>query len=115
MVRLTRKITMVLAAVLCLASCQDQYGRFDPQRAQGSVKFHLGMEGVESKAVYSGVVDGGVERIDWQAGDAIGIYCAKVKEDKYARYRSCTATPAMLTELRTAWHSAALLLKRRNS
>ena len=77
---------MLLAAVMCLASCQDQQGQYEPQRALGSVRFRIGMDGSESKAVYSGEGTEKLERIDWQAGDALGVYCAAAKEEKYARY-----------------------------
>ena len=69
--------TLILAgaALVSLAGCQEK-----ERIARGrAVSFKVSSTSHETKAVYSNTAGGGYERIDWQNGDAIRIYCAAAK------------------------------------
>ena len=73
-------------AVASVTSCQEKIGGFAKGEA---VRFSVGTDAVSTKAVYSGQGTSTIERIDWQEGDLIRIYCEQVSEpsDKFADYR----------------------------
>ena len=71
------------AAMLCaviMSSCQ-KYSGLEGQPIRFSVS-----SGTETKASYSGVTSSGKERIDWESGDLIRVYCAKSPEQQTADY-----------------------------
>ena len=75
-----------LVALLALTSCQKEYFSF---RSGTPVKFGATSSGTSlTRTAYSGVESGNKERIDWQAGDTIRIYCAEASEPaaKWADY-----------------------------
>ena len=79
----THNLTInILASALALAafcSCQDKMQGIGFTKGE-AVKFSVGTDAAETKAAYSGVSNAGKERIDWQAGDLIRIYCGAVSE-----------------------------------
>lgn len=80
---------MALPLLLSVVSCQD---KMTTGFVKGeAVRFSVGADVGGTKAAYSGATDteGTIERIDWQAGDLIRIYCGQVSEpsDKFADYR----------------------------
>jgi hypothetical protein len=68
-----RNLFLLLAGVLLLAGCQKE-GRIGGKDA---IQFTVGTPG--TKTAYSGVVDGGKERINWEVGDEIRIYSDKAE------------------------------------
>ena len=75
-------IIKVLAAALALTaftSCQEKY-KFDISKGD-AVRFSIGTDAKDTKAVYSGSTNetGTIERIDWEPGDLLRIYCGAVR------------------------------------
>ena len=82
-------IKIILAfsmAVASVTSCQEKIRGFTKGE---TVRFSVGTDASGTKAAYSGQVVDKIERIDWQEGDLIRIYCGQVSEpsDKFADYR----------------------------
>ena len=82
-------IKIILAfsmAVASVTSCQEKIRCFTKGE---TVRFSVGTDASGTKAAYSGQFVDKIERIDWQEGDLIRIYCGQVSEpsDKFADYR----------------------------
>lgn len=77
----------VLSAAVLVTACSEDSFQF----TKGSpVSFIAGSGGdTFTRTSYSGELDGGRERVDWEEGDLIRIYCSAVSEpsSKYADYR----------------------------
>lgn len=89
------KTLRITESLLCMAlilftACQGKMAK--PITPGSEIKFSAGANAGETdtKAAYSGVTNsaGAIERIDWEQGDLIRIYCAAVSEPsvKYADY-----------------------------
>ena len=82
-----KTIVFVIAAILLLCSCQKE---FRYMQEGDSINFTAGSGFSQTKAAYSGVANsaGTIERIDWQEGDLLRIYCAQASEPSvhYADY-----------------------------
>ena len=81
------KSFLALPLLLTVVSCQD---KLKTGFAKGeAVRFSIGTDAAGTKAAYSGQATDNIERIDWQEGDLIRIYCGAVSEpsDKFADYR----------------------------
>ncbi len=88
MKKISLSITVLALTALALAtSCQKDSSAI-PFVPGDQVRFSVGSAGTGTKAVYSGAGTSTIERIDWQEGDQIRIYCAQVSEPecKYADY-----------------------------
>ena len=85
---------VLTASFLLLCSCQE---RLLLSRPGDAVRFTAGSGFSQTKAAYSGVTNsaGTIERIDWQAGDLMRIYCAQASEpaQKYADYAVTEVLP----------------------
>lgn len=78
--------TLAFAVILpALCSCRKEFFSFTPG---SNVYFAVSTGAVATKASYSGAVADNKERIDWEEGDLLRIYCAVVSEPaaKYADY-----------------------------
>ena len=77
--------------MLTTASCQDALVRYGTGDA---ITFAVSGVSAETRASYSGDLDGTKERIDWEVNDTIRIFCAQVSEpeSKYADYRVSAAS-----------------------
>ncbi|MDO5443114.1 MAG: hypothetical protein Q4G10_05535 [Bacteroidia bacterium] len=93
----------ILAAVaLSLVSCEKIVERY---RSGEEIKFAVASGSVDTKASYSGAVSGIKERIDWQNGDLMRIYCAEAStpDDHYSDYSvSSVETPSSGSAVSTA-------------
>lgn len=81
-----KSILVLFLAVASVTSCQD---KLKTGFAKGeAVRFSIGTDATDTKAVYSGQGTTTIERIDWQEGDLVRIYCEQVSEpsDKFADY-----------------------------
>lgn len=90
-----KKHTPLLASVLLSAVTLLSLGSCEKKatyhfRGGDEVRFTIGSNSAETKAAYSGQTNaaGDIERIDWQEGDTIRIYCEAVSEpsEKYTDY-----------------------------
>ena len=83
-----KTIVFGIGATLLLCSCQKE---FRYMRSGDSIRFTAGSGFAQTKASYSGATNSAetIERIDWQAGDLMRIYCAQASEPDvhYADYR----------------------------
>ena len=81
------KVLGITLALVSVSSCQEKINGGGITKGE-SVKFSVGTDAASTKAVYSGEGTSTIERIDWQAGDLIRIYCEAVgaPSEKYADY-----------------------------
>lgn len=80
-----KTIVFGIGATLLLCSCQKEIRHM---HSGDSIRFTAGSGSAETKAAYSGVNSGNIERIDWKEGDTLRIYCDAVSEpaQKFADY-----------------------------
>lgn len=95
-------IILASVSVSSLTSCQkdSKWPNFGKE-----IRFTVNSGNAVTKAAYSGEIGGGKERIDWQAGDLIRIYCEQASEpdDKFADYKvSSVETPVEGSAISTA-------------
>ncbi|MBQ3917239.1 MAG: hypothetical protein II693_03765, partial [Bacteroidales bacterium] len=72
--------TMLITAALVACSCE----RISSHKYGDSIYFTASAERFDksyTKTEYSGVVNNGVERIDWVDGDRISIYCYQAADN----------------------------------
>ena len=86
----TRILFLLLAGVLLLAGCQKEgkVGGNDAIRFTAS-------SNPDTKTSYTGVYNGGIERIDWKLGDEIRIFSDKAKH----RYQDRNWADYVITEI----------------
>ena len=98
-------IVCALVATMPLCSCQKE---FKYMHAGDDIRFTAGSGFAQTKASYSGATTsaGTIERIDWQEGDLLRIYCAKASDPalKFADYKVTSVdTPVSGSEISTAY------------
>lgn len=104
---ISKSILALSLAVIAVSSCQEKIGGFTKGEA---VKFTIGTDASDTKAAYSGDknTDGTIERIDWETGDLIRIYCAQASGIKSADYAVTSVNPPSLgSEKSTAFIESA--------
>ena len=81
--KIIKSILALALAVIAVSSCQEKMKGFGFSKGE-AVKFSVGTAGssTDTKATYAGNTTtlGEKERIDWEEGDLIRIYCAQASE-----------------------------------
>ena len=90
---MAKSINIIASALLLItAGCQKGISLYTPG---GDIRFTaISSNEAQTKAAYSGVKTGNIERIDWQSGDLIRICCDQASEPsgKYADYKTTAGT-----------------------
>lgn len=93
-----KSILALSLAVASVTSCQEKINGGGSFTKGEAVKFSIGTDAADTKAVYSDVKNaaGTIERINWQTGDLIRIWCEAVSEptSKYADYAVTSVEPS---------------------
>ena len=82
-----KSVLALSLAVVAVSSCQEKIGGSGFVKGE-AVRFSIGTDVTDTKAAYSGQGTTTIERINWEPGDLIRIYCGAVSEpeEKFADY-----------------------------